>query len=185
MKTLSKFALLISAGAFTMQAHASLPWESEQPDFLPHEQAFVLTQQQDDDTLTLTWMVEPGYYLYDHAFEVAGVPNAVLTRQTTPIPYHDEFFGDIHKHVDTATLTVPNRYLRKDTVQVTYRGCADAGLCYPPVSMTLPVDAYSGHRGTVQTFFGVPVPVISYAFNQLKTFVANAMDIQPEQEIAQ
>ena len=185
MKRLSKIALLLSAGALSFHAQASLPWESEEPDFLPHEQAFVLSSHHDNSKLTLSWSIAAGYYMYDHAFSVDGIPDSALTRVTEPTPYQDEFFGDILKHQTTATLVIDKQYLpNNDVITVSYRGCADAGLCYPPVTAEIPINSQDGKTASIQTVFGVPVPLITYAFNSAKTHLASIAHTIETQDVA-
>lgn len=114
---------------------------ANEPEFLPHEQAFIVSQDQDDEQLTISWHIESGYYLYDHAFDIKEIPNLFIERETSPQAYADEYFGDIEIHENTAVLTIPAEQVRSDELTLTYRGCADAGLCYPPVTVKLPVTA--------------------------------------------
>ena len=57
----------------------------------------------------------------------------------------DEFFGDVSVYYDEADLAVslPGGEARL-TLAVTYQGCADAGLCYPPETEHLLVDVATG-----------------------------------------
>ena len=55
----------------------------------------------------------------------------------------DEFFGDVEVYYDGLAATVPvTRPAGASSleIEVSYQGCADAGLCYPPVTKTLKVD---------------------------------------------
>jgi thiol:disulfide interchange protein DsbD len=55
----------------------------------------------------------------------------------------DEFFGDVEVYYDVLSATVPVARpgdASSFEIQVTYQGCADAGLCYPPVTKTLAID---------------------------------------------
>lgn len=113
----------------------------QQSEFLSHERAFILSQEQDDDKVTISWHIEPGYYLYDHAFDIKQIPDAFVQRITSPKVYTDEYFGDIHIHKNEAVLTIPAEYIRSEQLTLTYRGCAEAGLCYPPITVELPVEA--------------------------------------------
>jgi thiol:disulfide interchange protein DsbD len=55
----------------------------------------------------------------------------------------DEFFGDVEVYYGVLSATVP--VTRPDgassfELAVTYQGCADAGLCYPPVTKTVAIE---------------------------------------------
>ena len=56
----------------------------------------------------------------------------------------DPYFGreEIYRNAVSGTLPVPRETAgaaRSLSLQVTYQGCADAGLCYPPITKTLTV----------------------------------------------
>ena len=57
----------------------------------------------------------------------------------------DEFFGDVSVYYDEADLSVALSGVDSPlTLAVTYQGCADAGLCYPPETNYLKVDVAKG-----------------------------------------
>ena len=45
---------------------------SDEPEFLPVEQAFQFDFRQQSDVLEVTFTIEPGYYLYKHQFSVSS-----------------------------------------------------------------------------------------------------------------
>jgi thiol:disulfide interchange protein DsbD len=159
MNKLASITLGTTIALCSLNAMAMNNWFEDEPQFLPHEKAFVLTQTQTNETLKLTWMIQPGYYLYDHTFDIEGVPDKFITRNTTADTHYDEYFGDTKIHKDEATLTIDGRLIRSDTLDITYRGCAEAGLCYPPVTVSIPVDA-TGTK-SAKTISGVPVFLIT------------------------
>ncbi len=55
--------------------------------------------------------------------------------------HHDEYFGDqeVYRQSVDATFSVPPSDAKTVEVKVTYQGCADAGLCYPPETKTLSI----------------------------------------------
>jgi thiol:disulfide interchange protein DsbD len=55
----------------------------------------------------------------------------------------DEFFGDVEVYYDQLAASVPvTRPAGASTFEITvsYQGCADAGLCYPPVTKTIAIE---------------------------------------------
>lgn len=113
------------------------------PAFLPVDQAFrfdaSVSQAEGSQPVTVhaRWQIAPGYYLYRHAFAVAVRPAAAaeLSEPVIPAgkPKVDEYFGEVEVYYGAATLSVAvPRQLAAAEVGVTYQGCADAGLCYPP-----------------------------------------------------
>jgi thiol:disulfide interchange protein DsbD len=117
-------------------------------DFLPPEQAFRFTATADGPSqLRLIWAIAPGYYLYrDRIQASAELANAKIGAPQFPTGQvkNDEYFGKqvvyhnelvVPLPVQRATggaLTIP--------LKVTYQGCAEAGLCYPPITRQVSVE---------------------------------------------
>jgi len=110
-------------------------------DFLPPEQAFVLKAElRDARTLALHWAIPPGYHLYRErlSFSGPGVGQPVLPVGKRKF---DENFGKIMEtYYGDLKLTLPVSGTAAFTLTVSYQGCADAGLCYPPVVRSYTVD---------------------------------------------
>jgi thiol:disulfide interchange protein DsbD len=98
-----------------------------------------------------------GYYLYRHAFAAQVRPaagegggNAVLGEPEIPagLAKFDDYFGDVEVYYGEATVRVPVRSGAGPVeVGITYQGCADAGLCYPPETRWVPVTLAGGPAG--------------------------------------
>lgn len=101
-------------------------------EFLPVAEAFQFKHSQDGNQLTLSWEIEDGYYLYQSRLKVTQNGQTLpLTFKQAPISKEDEYFGiqNIFKH----DLTVSTTLHDASDIKVSYQGCAEAGLCYPPV----------------------------------------------------
>lgn len=150
------FALLLSfssAGQAQNSLAAALQAQSE---FLPVREAYRLDGAlTPDGNLRLYWQITEGYYLYQHAFNVRpqGTTPAEPLAITFPpaIAKTDEFFGDVSVYYGEADLvaTLPES-ADAITLAVTYQGCADAGLCYPPETDHLLVNVATGSVSTTQ-----------------------------------
>ena len=121
-----------------------------QSEFLPVREAYRLDGAiTPGGDLRLYWQITEGYYLYQHAFKVraTGTGSAEELDVTFPpaLAKTDEFFGDVSVYYGEADLlvTLPDS-TDTLTLAVTYQGCADAGLCYPPETDYLLVDAATG-----------------------------------------
>jgi thiol:disulfide interchange protein DsbD len=109
-------------------------------DFLPPDQAFRFDATADGaDRIRLTWSIAPGYYLYRDRIKVSTDDPAIqLTALEFPsgIVKQDEYFGQ--QVIYHGSLMVPFTATRAGSavaavkLHVTYQGCAEAGLCYPP-----------------------------------------------------
>ena len=137
---------LIVAGAGAASAQGLLGPVSNEDQFLPVDQAFVFTAMPDGgDQVLLDWQVAPGYYLYRHRVSAkTATPGFVLGEIAMPDGKKktDEFFGDVEVYYDLLTATVPvtrPEGASSFELEVSYQGCADAGLCYPPVTRTVSI----------------------------------------------
>ena len=109
----------------------------EEPDFLPVDEAFVLTARvTGDGVLVADWRMPEGYYLYRHRFGFETRDGTALGTPEIPqgLAKTDEFFGAVEVFYGTATARVPVVTAGADPFEVgiEYQGCADYGLCYPP-----------------------------------------------------
>lgn len=115
-------------------------------EFLHPDVAFVLSLSVggDDDVLHLKWDIADGYYLYRDKFRFAARQGLQLGPARFP-PGEirtDEFFGRVEVFYDEVRVTLPVTDVTASTgtLDVTYQGCADAGLCYPPIEKSIPVE---------------------------------------------
>jgi thiol:disulfide interchange protein DsbD len=139
-------ALGLAAGG-AAAAQGLLGPVSNEDQFLPVDQAFVLTAVPDGgDRVLLDWQVAPGYYLYRHRVSAkTSTPGFTLGEVAMPDGKKktDEFFGDVEVYYDVLTATVPVTRTEGASgfeLEVSYQGCADAGLCYPPVTKKLAIE---------------------------------------------
>lgn len=120
----------------------------QKPDFLPAGEAFVFQVQQERDSLSLGWNIAPGYYLYRHSISVLDATQTQLQLELPPgLENEDEFFGqtEIYYHSLQVLLGGELAY----PLTVTWQGCADAGLCYPPQSVQIDADS-AANNGLAQ-----------------------------------
>jgi thiol:disulfide interchange protein DsbD len=136
--------LCIASGSAAAQG--LLGGVSSDEDFLPPDEAFQLTASANGGAaVALQWVIADGYYLYRHRVAVK-TDTAGFTLGTPVLPdgkkKTDEFFGQVEVYYQQFDAEVPlERAAGADTVElkVTYQGCADAGLCYPPITKVLTV----------------------------------------------
>ncbi len=145
--------VLVCAASPALAVEASAALQrlfSPTPVFLPVDDAFRLDVALGSDGAILArWDLEEGYYLYRHAFEVAvrgadgGTAPVLLGAPEIPpgIAKVDEYFGDVEVYYQQAQLRVPVAEGRgRVEVGISYQGCADAGLCYPPETKWVTLD---------------------------------------------
>ncbi len=127
-----KILMLFSALLLSTLGHAS------DEDFLPVEQAFPYTIQysQDGQTLEVDWKIADHYYLYLDRLSIKQNGEAIpLNISQEPIIKEDEYFGrvGIFKHELNVSAAIDNQ----QPIKLSFQGCAEAGLCYPPVKATI------------------------------------------------
>ncbi len=118
-------------------------------EFLEPEQAFRLEiAKAGADELQLTWSIAPGYYLYRDRMAVTA--SSSRTRLETDLPpgirKDDPNFGVMEVYHDAVTMKV--KPAGATALDVTWQGCADAGLCYPPQTQTIQVAGVSSAAAT-------------------------------------
>lgn len=107
--------------------------------FLPVDEALPFNYTTDNGAIALTWNVTPGHYLYKSRIQVSsltegvelGIPEFSMPGTLTD----DEFFGEMTVFFEPVEARIPIQLpegTREAELQVTYQGCAEAGLCYPP-----------------------------------------------------
>lgn len=110
-------------------------------EFLPVDEAFILSVQVVDQSIELRWDIAPGHYLYRSklGFEFDSVPQSPeIAPGESRI---DEYFGKVEVYVDNlvVNLPVPDDSNENTKFLVTYQGCAAAGLCYTPQTRQFPL----------------------------------------------
>ena len=148
---------LICAGPVAAQSSAdslsvldqlgqTLAGSGGEDEFLDPEAAFVMDADVlNGDTIVAQWRIHDGYYLYRDKFKFVLKDGTGTQLGAPQIPpgrvKHDEYFGEMEVFYNFAQATIPvQRTASTDTpitLEVWYQGCADAGLCYPPITKTV------------------------------------------------
>ena len=107
-------------------------------DFLAPEQAFrVEAHMLSPDRAEVTVRVASGYYVYREPFRFSA-QGAVLGAAVIPpgkVKFDENFQKNVETYRDTLRITVPVVSATGPfTLAVALQGCADAGLCYPPMT---------------------------------------------------
>ena len=109
-------------------------------DLLPVDEAFRLEAEAvTPGWVEFRWKVAPGYYLYKDRIKVSLVDEGTFKASPLHLPpgtiKEDAFFGRMETYRDSVVAKLTGA--AKDGVdllrfKVSYQGCADAGVCYPP-----------------------------------------------------
>ncbi|WP_255871239.1 MULTISPECIES: protein-disulfide reductase DsbD [Pseudomonas syringae group] len=142
-------------------------------DFLPVRQAFQLSLiETTPESIKLRLVATDGYYLYRHRFQFRTEP-ADIGLGEAQLPKgeqkHDEYFGDVEVYHGILDIDLPRKpgEQRPFTLAVTYQGCADKGLCYPPETERLSIgDVAASPAGAVSS----PAPANTWSWKELALF---------------
>lgn len=127
--------VVISALGFLGSAQAD--------EFLAPEQAFAFSSKViDSKTIRLHWNIAPGYHLYRDRISVqsddASVKTAPLNFPKAIEKFDTNFKKTMFMYEGALDLDVQiTQGSATSPLTVNWQGCADAGLCYPPDSVTL------------------------------------------------
>ena len=140
-------------------------------DFLPVRSAYKVATSAAPDELVVRFDIAPGYYLYrDRLGFESATTGVTLGKASLPVglDHEDEFFGKQVIYRDNVQVGVPVTFSgtpRDFDVKVKLQGCADAGLCYPPQTWTVPVTWPMGVAGTPPVPVAGATPAKSSGFN--------------------
>ena len=133
-----------AAGLLESRPGTTLGSINNSADFLPVREAFQLSLvDSTPQSIKLRFVATEGYYLYRHRFQFRADP-ADVSLGAAQLPKgeqkHDEYFGDVEVYHGILDVELPRTDQRAFTLAVTYQGCADKGLCYPPETERLSID---------------------------------------------
>ncbi len=149
-------------------------------ELLPAEQAFkFFTVVKDAQTLHVNWIIADGYYLYRDKIKFNLNPSDTTDIQLGDYlipqgePYHDEAFGQVEIYHHKLGFDIPLLHQDKQahniSLQAKFQGCADRGVCYPPMQTTveLAVPAAQQLNSTINTSTQKPLSEQDQIVNSL------------------
>lgn len=146
MFSLQKMAMYLFAFAISM-----MTLTSQAQEFLSPEKAFLVTGELSQNALTVRMEPVKGYYLYKEPiqFKIRDATQAIqlgANQYPTPKKKFDENFGKVVETYSGLTEFVIklNQFNVSVPLQleVTLQGCAEKGICYPPMTRYLTISQY-------------------------------------------
>lgn len=139
-KTLSLIYAWVLGLTLALGGQLSAPARASE--FLPVEQAFQVSATTDGAQVHVHINIHEGYYLYQERFhfELDDAGNSLLAVSfPKALNHHDDYFGDqsVFRQSLDLTLNAKQTLSADATLKVRLQGCADAGLCYPPKTISL------------------------------------------------
>lgn len=146
-------SLWLQAASATSSNALSDLLQPSQETFLQVDQAFVFDFDQQGSSLFIGWDITPGYYLYKKKVEIIakGAEVAVPELGKGEI-IEDEFFGRTEVFFESLSIVSKLSNITEGAVvKVRYQGCAEAGLCYPPEVITIPLSVIADDKPASNT----------------------------------
>ncbi|RAM61576.1 thiol:disulfide interchange protein [Herbaspirillum rubrisubalbicans] len=142
---LTRFPLLIVLALLALLGLLVAKAAQAADDYLPPEQAFQLSGRMvDAQTLALSYRIADGYYMYRDRFHFSA-EGATLGQPQFPAgkrKYDENFQKEVETYHQSVTVRIPVSGEVKDFVVLAVsQGCADKGLCYPPMTLKLAMSA--------------------------------------------
>ncbi|MFB2660851.1 protein-disulfide reductase DsbD [Shewanella mangrovisoli] len=124
-----------------------------EPELMPVDQAFAFDFKQEGNKVTLNWVIADGYYMYRDKlkFSVNGAELGTIDLPKGK-PHNDEYFGE--QEVYYTYIDIPVGLKQADdngTLSVTFMGCAEGKLCYPPTKRDVTLKAVAANDGQIAT----------------------------------
>lgn len=143
-----KLLALLAMAMLWLAWHAPARAEAE---FLEPEKAFVFSAAMaTPDTVELRFRVASGYYMYRERFGISISPLGAATLGEPVYPkgdvkYDPTFEKDMEVYHQDVLIRVPvTPGGQPFTLTLTGQGCADAGLCYPPMDSSVKLTPVAG-----------------------------------------
>lgn len=143
-------------------AVAFLPAPLASPTPRPADDVFRFSiARENNGDLALDWKILPGYDLYRDRIAIAREDGKAVPIITTPGDREDDpTFGTTEVYHDRARATVAAANVPvAGTIRITYQGCAERGICYPPIVRTFAVATLTARTGVKDdTIAATPPP---------------------------
>ena len=126
---------------------------SSEPELMKVNDAFVFDYQQQGNQLKINFVIAEGYYLYRDKLQFS-VDGAVIGDIELPHGknHHDEYFGDQEVFYSFVEIPIAFKEAQADAVfHVTFMGCAEGTLCYPPTKHDVTLAAIEANDGTLSS----------------------------------
>lgn len=136
-------ALVYSILIFSSVAHSEsflsskeFSFSNDEPKLMKVDEAFVFDYKQTGNQLKISFVIADGYYMYRDKlkFSTNGATLAEINLPKGKI-HHDDYFGEQEVYTSYIELPIGIKQANKDSsVSVTFMGCAEGKLCYPPTT---------------------------------------------------
>ncbi|QLE84157.1 protein-disulfide reductase DsbD [Shewanella sp. Scap07] len=123
----------------------------DEPKLMPVDEAFVFDFEQQGNQVKVSWVIADGYYMYRDKLEFeadgAKIGDIKLPRGKA---HTDEYFGEQEVYYTYVDIPIGIKEASSEaTLNVTFMGCAEGKLCFPPTKRSAVLDAVEPNDGKV------------------------------------
>lgn len=120
-----------------------VPAQAAEDNFLEPEKAFRFSARAlDDRSVEVRFDITPGYYMYREQLKFAAEPATLGPAEVPPgkVKFDETFQKNVETHRGQLAIRLPVvQAAGPFRLDVVSQGCADAGLCYPPMTSSAQV----------------------------------------------
>ena len=128
------------------------PFAHANEDYLDPEKAFRFSARMlDPGTAEITYTIADGYYMYRErfAFKASGATLGEPIMPKGKVKFDETFQKDVETYRKNIVITLPVKASGTFTLKSSGQGCADKGLCYPPMESEARLSATGGLMAAV------------------------------------
>lgn len=130
-----------------------------QEKLLSADHAFSFKAKVINDQVLLSWDVAKGYYLYKDKIKIVSDHPQRLGEAQFPVAKikNDELFGKVGVYRDNVLVVVPvvGGKSKLIVVNVEFQGCADLGVCYPPIVKSVTLKIGGNNKSLIDSAFNI------------------------------
>ncbi len=158
--------------------------QAQQDELLPPAEAFDLQGQISGNKVIAEFNIAPGYYMYRKSFKFDAETAGVTLDEPQIPPGHkkkDEFFGEVEVYRGKLAIEIPILYSNGQQpealrIKSVGQGCADIGVCYPPLFQTLELNPASSNKVAAIPYQAPQTPAADSPTQSAKNAVNNGID---------
>ncbi|WP_415871501.1 protein-disulfide reductase DsbD [Acinetobacter pittii] len=156
---------------------------SAQDKLLSPEQAFSFSvESSEPHTASLSWQIQPNYYLYQHKFSVQQGTQPLTLKLPKAVAQYDENYGQSQVYYHQVNFQIKTK--PSEHYSVTWQGCAKDRICYPPQTIEFQTDA-DGLVGVQNQAGTAPKRLLDLANTQSDTSSSSeSLEKEPSTETA-
>jgi thiol:disulfide interchange protein DsbD len=121
----------------------------DEPKLMPVDQAFVFDFKQEGERVKVSWVIADGYYMYRDKLKF-DADGATLGEIHLPRgkAHSDEYFGEQEVYYSYVEVPIAIKQASSEgTLNVTFMGCAEGKLCYPPTKRSAILSEVAANDG--------------------------------------